>query len=116
MASLIEFLREVKDPTNIFSLRRNYVRSDIEIKSMKVFLDVIQQYHTKNGMRLDNDVLFYVIKRIHNYHFIVYEDGATFIHYHDDIIWHHTHLLKDEIFDDDINLCLTKGRILFEEM
>ena len=116
MASLIEFLREVKDPTNVFSLKKNNIRSQFEIKSMKTFLDEIQQYHIKNGMNLENDVLFYVVHRRYAYHFMVYEDETTFIHSYDGKIWHHTHLLKNEIFDDDINLCLTKGRILFKEM
>lgn len=117
MASLIGFLREVKDPSNIFELKRSFGVSNIMIKNMRVFLDIIQKYHTDKMMNLDNDVIFYTLQRTHLHHFMIYEDGNIFVHYCDyNKKWRHTHLLKNEIFDDDINLCLSKGRILFEEL
>lgn len=117
--TIISILRSIKDITNVFNINdslklRFNLSYGIYVKDMSYFNSSIEDYHILFGHNRDTSLIHIVIKRTH---FLIDKDKNIFIHIssgYDD--WTHLHLITDEIYDDDVELCLRHGRVLFEEI
>ena len=117
--SIIEILRSIKDISDIFDISNTlklneYLTYGIYIRHLSHFNHNIENYHISFGHNENTSLIQIVIKRTH---ILIDKDKNIFIH----IAgipngWTSFHLYKDEIYNDDIELCLKHGRILFEDI
>lgn len=118
--TIIGILRSIKDITNVFDVNDSLkLRVDLSysiyIRDVSYFNSKIEDYHILFGHYIDTSVIHIVIKK---FHILIDEDKNIFIHVGPPNTngWIHLHLNTNEIYDDNVSLCLKHGRIIFEEV
>ena len=117
--SIIEILRSIKDISNPFLLVEGLsliedIAIPFYIKPMNWFIDDIKKYHISCGQDKNTIYLYFVII---SKHIFIDKDKNIFIYeFRSNKITTSLHLIPNEIYNDDLELCLKHGRILFEDI